>query len=187
MYKKIVSRSFVTNGAYCILFSSLVFVFLQNNGPERSLQFSDSNIPKDLYKFNSITINNTNNSNSSLGQYQSAIELYDKALKIDPNNTDTISNKGIAFVILQDYAQASLLFDKALALDPNHVASLFYKGIVLDKSGKHGDAVKYYRTASELDPNYTGDLINRVAFLKEDFKVDVSGIRSALNITQQSR
>jgi tetratricopeptide (TPR) repeat protein len=125
-------------------------------------------------------------SNISLDQYQKAIELYDKALEVDPNNTDTIANKGIAFILLQKYVEASNLLDKVLTLNPNHTAGLFYKGIVLDKLGKHEDAIQYYNMASEADPNYTGELINTVESLKEDYKVDTSRIRLALNITQQS-
>jgi len=186
MYKNLVSRSFLIISTYCLLLL-LFFLFLQNNEIVQSVQFPDSNIPKDLskFKFYSVAENNTNNSSKALDQYQIAIDLYNKSLEIDPNNVDTIFNKGRTLILMQEYVEANKLFDKALTMNPDHVASLFYKGIVLDKLGKDEKAIKFYKMAKQIDPDYTGQLINTIDSFREDFKVDTSSIRTALNITQQ--
>ena len=56
---------------------------------------------------------------TSLGKYQEAIEWYDKALKIDPNNVFALNNKGLALSNLGKYEEAIEWFDKALKIDPN--------------------------------------------------------------------
>jgi len=66
MYKNLVSRSFLIISTYCLLLL-LFFLFLQNNEIVQSVQFPDSNIPKDLskFKFYSVAENNTNNSTTN--------------------------------------------------------------------------------------------------------------------------
>ncbi len=48
-----------------------------------------------------------------------AIVYYDKALAIDPINTDTLTNKGLALAVLHKYNESIKYYDKALAIKPN--------------------------------------------------------------------
>ena len=56
--------------------------------------------------------------------YIQAIQYYDKALAIDPNNKDAFNGKGNALYSLandtQGYEKALQYYDKALAIDPNN-------------------------------------------------------------------
>ena len=70
---------------------------------------------------------------SNLGKNQEALQAFDKALSIDPNNASVWYNKGIALSklgLIQDSLDA---FNKALSIDPNNAnASIWYnKGITL--------------------------------------------------------
>ena len=47
-----------------------------------------------------------------------AIDCYDKALKLDPNNVMALSNKGAALANSGDLFNAVKTFDKALEIDP---------------------------------------------------------------------
>ena len=45
---------------------------------------------------------------------------FDKALQIDPNDTDALNSKGDALINLGKYDEAIQYFDKALQVDPNY-------------------------------------------------------------------
>jgi tetratricopeptide (TPR) repeat protein len=69
------------------------------------------------------------------GKYDEAIECYDKALEIDPNNADAWNSKGM---ILGNSGKDTLdnviiYFDKALAIQPNNVAALRNKGLAYNR------------------------------------------------------
>ena len=64
----------------------------------------------------------------NLSKHQEAIEWYDKALKIDPNNVIALYDKGFALNNLGKYEEAIEWYDKALKIDPNNVDALNNKG-----------------------------------------------------------
>ena len=55
-----------------------------------------------------------------LGQYQHAIEEYDKALKMDPNDAIGYYNRGLSYRRLGQYQRAIEDCDKAIELDPDN-------------------------------------------------------------------
>jgi tetratricopeptide (TPR) repeat protein len=55
-----------------------------------------------------------------LGKHREGIECYDKALEIDPKDSDAWNNKGTALGKLGRYNEAIECFDKALEIDPMH-------------------------------------------------------------------
>ena len=61
---------------------------------------------------------------------------YDKALAINPNNTDVLNNKGAALAKLNNFDEAIASFDKALAIKPNNTDALNGKGAALGKLNK---------------------------------------------------
>ena len=50
----------------------------------------------------------------SSGQYEEAINYYDKVLAIDPNNVDVLTDKGLALHNLGNYNESIGYYDKAL-------------------------------------------------------------------------
>ena len=69
-----------------------------------------------------------------LGRYDEAIQYYDKALQIDPNDTVALNNKGVALSDLDRYDEAIQNYDKALQIDPNYTDALNNKGNALSYS-----------------------------------------------------
>jgi Flp pilus assembly protein TadD len=51
--------------------------------------------------------------------YDRAIEDYNAALRIDPNDAMAYSSRGIAYHYKKDYRRARADYEKALQLDPN--------------------------------------------------------------------
>lgn len=95
------------------------------------------------------------------GNYQEAINYFDKALAIDPNDLDALHNKGYAFYNLGKPEQALIYFDKALAIDPNLESTLRIKGMALDELGRHEESIIYYDKALAIDPGDKATLNNK--------------------------
>jgi cytochrome c-type biogenesis protein CcmH/NrfG len=63
-------------------------------------------------------------------QFMEAIEAYDKALEIQPNSPDVLTDQGVMFKRLGWFDRAIANFTKASEIDPNHATSVFNLGIV---------------------------------------------------------
>lgn len=63
-------------------------------------------------------------------QPQKAVQAYSKALELDPDNPNVLTDQGVMFRELGFFDRAISNFDKANKLDPKHLQSLFNMGIV---------------------------------------------------------
>lgn len=63
-------------------------------------------------------------------QAQKSVQAYNKALELDPNNANVLTDQGVMFRALGFYDRALANFEKAHKLDPKHLQSLFNTGIV---------------------------------------------------------
>ena len=78
-----------------------------------------------------------------IGNYERAIESYQRSLEVDPRNPDVITDMGVAFRKLGRSKEAADAFRKALEVDPDHALALFNLGIVLrDDLKDHTGALK---------------------------------------------
>ncbi len=87
--------------------------------------------------------------------HQESLEIINKAIKIDPNNSKYYNLKGKILTELKKYKEAIVYYDKALTLEklPNPI--LFYnKALALKWSGRYEEALNYIRKSIEIDPNY---------------------------------
>ena len=89
------------------------------------------------------------------------LELYDRVIGIDPNDTDAINNKGLVLSDLDQYDEAIMLYDKAIGIDPNHTAAISNKGIALSELRQYDEAIKLYDKVIGIDPNYTDAIANK--------------------------
>ena len=99
--------------------------------------------------------------------YLPAIKYYDRALAIDPNATDILTNKGIVLIKLERYDEALQIFDKILSIDANNAGALYNKGVVLNIEGKALEAKEYKDKALDINPNYSGEFFNRVSTITQ--------------------
>lgn len=63
-------------------------------------------------------------------QAQKAVQAYGKALELDPNNPNVLTDQGVMFRALGFYDRALSNFEKSLKIDPRHLQSLYNIGIV---------------------------------------------------------
>ena len=88
-------------------------------------------------------------------KYQDAINQYDKALALVPNDSDVIYQKGRALNNLGQYQEALNTYNKALSLSPNDTDILASKGITLTNLGNPKQALSNFDRALTIDPNDT--------------------------------
>jgi len=79
-----------------------------------------------------------------------AIEAYNRALAIKPDNSDVLNDQGAMFRQTGDFTKALANFEKALAYDPNNLESLYNIGYVyafdLNRIDRAQDIWKRYLT-----------------------------------------
>ena len=63
-------------------------------------------------------------------QFMDSIEAYDKALEIQPNSPDVLTDQGVMFKRLGWFDRAIANFTKANEIDPSHATSVYNLGIV---------------------------------------------------------
>lgn len=86
-------------------------------------------------------------------QAKKAIDAYGKALELDPNNSNVLTDQGIMFKRVGWFDRAIANFEKAQQLDPKHLQSLYNLGVIYMADLKQpAKAVKYWERYLELDP-----------------------------------
>lgn len=85
-------------------------------------------------------------------QPQKSINAYGKALEIEPNNPNVLTDQGIMFRRMGWYDKALGNFEKANKIDPNHLQSLYNAGLVYALDLKQPDkAAMYWNKYLQLD------------------------------------
>lgn len=88
-----------------------------------------------------------------VGQYEEAIECFDRALEAKPQDPYIMYNKAIALSSLGRHDEAYIHCKKALAKDPKNSYVLSRMGIELSKLGKRRDALNYHQKALKINPS----------------------------------
>ena len=81
------------------------------------------------------------------GNYEKAVQCYDRALEIDPKGADVWNNKGVALDALGRYDEAVQCYDRALEVDPKYaspsvIGDLRLKHSALEVGTKYASARK---------------------------------------------
>ena len=86
-------------------------------------------------------------------QRDKAIEAYARALELDPNNPDVLTDQGVMYSETTQYEKAIANFQKAHAIDPKHLPSLLNLGMLYAQYLKDYDqAVKTWKRVIEIAP-----------------------------------
>jgi len=88
-------------------------------------------------------------------KYEKAISLYNKILKITPNEKYSLYNIGYVYLIYSDnYDGAIDYFNKTIAVDPQFAQAYFNRGYAYELKGDKKNALADYRKALEIKPDY---------------------------------
>lgn len=86
-------------------------------------------------------------------RFDEAIELYTKAVELDPTNVVFYSNRAQAEIRLEMYGYAIADCDRALELDPKFMKAYYRKGVSLMAILKHKEALGCFKTVLKTLPN----------------------------------
>ncbi|MGD2088705.1 MAG: tetratricopeptide repeat protein [Candidatus Aminicenantes bacterium] len=87
---------------------------------------------------------------SALGRPDQALEAYNKAIEIKPDNHEAWYKKGWALDKLSRHEDALEAYNKAIKIKPNYDQAWFNKGVALEKLGRKKEAQKAFEKADEI-------------------------------------
>ncbi|MDP8265003.1 MAG: tetratricopeptide repeat protein [Candidatus Aceula lacicola] len=89
-----------------------------------------------------------------------AINIFEKILKIDPENKKAFFNLGVAYNQNGNSLKAIECYDKTLEIDDKNSKAYFNLGYVYENIGEDKKAIFYYQKAIELDDVYSDAYYN---------------------------
>lgn len=94
-----------------------------------------------------------------LGKHKSALEVFDEAAKIDPNDWESSYNRGLCFTHLRQYDKAIAEFENANAIE-RHDSTYMQLAKVHMMREDYAEALKVYMEALEFNPEGVDLLTN---------------------------
>ena len=101
------------------------------------------------------------------GQFDDAVDSFEKALSLDPGRYDAWIGRGSALFYLDRYSDALTSFDKAIEIDPRRPDAWKNRGRTLHELGCPSEALESYEKAVEYDPRDADTLYYRGLALHE--------------------
>ena len=124
---------------------------------------------------------------------EDAIEMFEQALRIDPDNVETLMKIGYARFHLDEYPEALKVYDKILEIDVTNPEAWNLKGLVHYEQKNYTKALDAAQKAIESDPTYGMAWYNQACFLsllnqvpeslealKRSIEIDVKNARRSI-------
>jgi tetratricopeptide (TPR) repeat protein len=83
----------------------------------------------------------------NLGKTDEALACFDEALRLDPNNGETLVKRGAAFEKAKRFDEAIECYDRAIALNSGLTLAYLYKGGVYNQLERFDEALQCYEQA----------------------------------------
>jgi len=107
---------------------------------------------------------------SQAGHYDQALQAFDQALKLKPNDPALISYKATVYYAKGNNAQALQLCEQIIKQNPNFGRAYYQRAMILEKQEKYDQAVADLQKAKSLgygiDPDFI-DLMKKKAAEKK--------------------
>ena len=87
-------------------------------------------------------------------KYQKAVEPYENAIKVNPEDITAWNNKGATIAKFKAYSEAIQCFNMAIKINPKEAAALYNIGVILMELGNIHEALKYCNMALDIDPGF---------------------------------
>ena len=124
---------------------------------------------------------------------EEAVEVFEQALRIDPDNIETLMKLGYARFHLDDHLGALRVYDKILDIDVTNPEAWNLKSLVHYEQKKYAKALDSAEKAVESDPTYGMAWYNKACFqsllnqvpeslesLKRSIEIDVKNARKSI-------
>jgi serine/threonine protein kinase/Flp pilus assembly protein TadD len=122
------------------------------------------------------------------GQYESAVEQFQKSLDIDHDSDETLEDLADADQRLGNPAAAETAYRKAIALRPNYWGTYSALGAFYYNQARYKDAVEMFRKVTELAPdNYRGySNLGGIYLLQGRYSDAVEALQKSINLRPNS-
>jgi tetratricopeptide (TPR) repeat protein len=97
-----------------------------------------------------------------LGRMSETVELFQQALRIDPDYADAHNNLGMALAQTGKLDDAIAHYQQALRIDPDYADAHNNLGMALAQTGKTDEAIAHYEQALRIKPDFA-DVHNNLA------------------------
>jgi len=88
------------------------------------------------------------------GDFDKAIENYDKAIELNPEYEKAYYNRGLAFACKEDYDKAIVDIKKVIEIKPNFAEAYYILGLAYEYKQLPDKAIEAYNKALKLNPNF---------------------------------
>ena len=109
---------------------------------------------------------------SHKGEFDRAIQDYDKAIEANPKYADVYNNRGIVYNNKGEFDRAIQDYSKAIELNPKHAKIYLNRGIAYADKREHDHAIQDYSKAIELKSDYVEAYYNRGIVYADKRKYD---------------
>ncbi len=90
---------------------------------------------------------------NATGQYEQAIEQFQRALKLDPNNDDVYRGLAFGYEHVKRFDEAEATYRRAIAMRPQYASGYNWLGRFLHERGRYAEAIEVFRQSTELAPD----------------------------------
>lgn len=142
-----------------IIYQLLISAYLQIKDYDNASRVDKLYSNKFKKTYNSIDYSNSGLIKSFSGNYDEAINDYNKAIEIEPNNSNALNNRGYTFNLMEDYESAIKDFEKAISLEEDFAYALNNRGYAKIKLGLKEDGL------ADLEKSMTLDGTNSYCYL----------------------
>lgn len=99
--------------------------------------------------------------NEGKGDSQAALDEYNRAIELQPENDVHYSNRGMFFAKMGDAQRALSDYNTAIKINPNNSITYDNRGVLKAQIGDLNGAFADYNQAIEIDPKYPASYRNR--------------------------
>jgi tetratricopeptide (TPR) repeat protein len=103
--------------------------------------------PQEFWKYLAFLLN-------ELKKYQSALIYFDRAIRLEANDSNAWGQRGRALLKLDRYEEALVSFKRAIELDPSYGWAWGQQGWILGELNRYEEALVSFERATEIDPEY---------------------------------
>ena len=107
-----------------------------------------------------------------LGQLDSSVEAYKKALAIKPDYAEAYNNMGVSLRERGTLEEALEAHKKALDIQPDYADAYYNMGNAIKEQGRLKEAIDAYKKALDIQPDYADAYNNIGNALKDQGKLD---------------
>jgi len=95
------------------------------------------------------------------GEYEKALNEYNKAIEIWPNLAVAYDNRGCLYAAIKRYDEAIADFNQEARIEPNKYSAYYNRGLVCTNLQKFSKAISDFTTCVHLDPRKYSGYYNR--------------------------